>query len=139
MRLLIPALLVFLSGCLFSNESTRRVRILNPNLLIITDLATDNYLPVSGASNDLDTTIPIGGVPVPIVSKFNSGGIMSANDIEIVSATGGTVIIERGVSGNAGVNVDSALERLFRPTFHPFGNITVDQGSALREHVQENQ
>jgi len=121
-----------LGGCIFTaNQASRKVRILNPNLLIISDLATDNYGAVQGAR--IDSTVPLSGIPSAIRAK--GGGIMSAGEIEIVSATGGTVIIERGVSGNAGVIIPEALDRLFKPTFHPFGNITVDDGSAMREHV----
>lgn len=130
-------MLVLLLVSCAANQNARRVVIRNPNLLIISDMATDNTAPFIGNTVDASGNIPISGVPLPVDLAYKQGGIMSANEIIIEAATGGTVIIERGVSGNSGVDLNGALERVFVPVQHPFGNITVDQGSAMREHVIE--
>jgi len=117
-------------GCT-ATERADSVSIKGFQLLIVSDLATDNIQPGPGASVDLDTAIDT----IPVSARVHTGGILSKSDVLIESATGGTVIIERGVSGNANVPVAQALEKLFQPTQHPFGNVTVQGGDAMREHV----
>jgi hypothetical protein len=128
-------LILFLSACAASQKN-QTVRISGFNLLIISDIATDNLMEVSrGNDAEVETTLPISGVPVPIAGAFRGGGIMSASVLEIESATGGTIVIERGVAGNLNVPIQDTLRRILIPTAHPFGNVTVDGNSAMREHV----
>ena len=133
MMIFLPVMTVFM-GCAGASQD-KTVKISGFQLLVITDIATDNIAPVEGPRVDLSATIPASGVPVPVNLGIEGGGIMSANVVDIRAATGGTVIIDRAAAGNLNLPVPLILSKILRPTSHPFGNVTVDQGSALREHV----
>ena len=124
--------LIGLLGCAAS-EKTDTVSISGFHLLIISDLSTDSVMSAPG--NVVEAEFPVEGIP--IAGAWQQGGIMSANNVNIRAASGGTIVIERGLSGNVGVNVPEALERMYKATSHPFGNITVDGGSAMREHIDD--
>lgn len=138
--LLIAIAVVMLSfvGCASTNKTDELV-IKNFSMLVIGDQGTDNIEPVDGAALDADMNLPISGVPVPITLNYKSGGILAKSTIHIEGATGAVIIINRAISGNSGVPVKDALSKVFKPTEHPFGNITVQGGDAMVEHVEEGQ
>lgn len=126
-------LLLVLSGC----STSREVTIEGFGLLGITDMATDNIMPTVGPEFAGNTEIPLQGLTsIPLTGAYSQGGILSAAKIHIKGTTDAIIVIERGVSGNHGVNVPTALEKILKPTSHPFGNLTIQGGDIMREHVE---
>lgn len=134
---IIPFLLCIsiMTGCAAS-ERQDTVSIKGFNLLVITDIATDNLQPTIGSSGEISGSIPISGVPIPVRGSFQGGGIMAKSNVDIQAASGGTIVIERAISGNLNAPLEGVSERIFKPVDHPFGNITVQGGDAMREHVE---
>lgn len=128
-----------MSGCALmqpaNQQSEKTVSIHNASDLFITDMFTDNHNTVElrGTEADGSATIPISGIPTPFDAQINMGGVLRANRIDIVMATGGTVVIERLYSGNVDVPAKDILPNIIKPSAHPFGNVTGE--GVLREHV----
>lgn len=122
-------LLLLLAFAMISCGTSREVQIRGFERLFITDIASDNIAPTDGIQAQGEANLYGGGM-------FQQGGILSASKIIIEGATGSTISIERGGSGNHGSNTSEYLERVFIPTSHPFGNVIIDEKSSKREHVE---
>ena len=136
MKLIVVLILIFSFGCA-SAQRDDILTIKGFNLLIISDIATDNIQPVEGSNADISGSIPVNGLMVPVDGSFQSGGIMAKSRVEIQAATGGTIVIERALSGNQNAPLPDLSKTIFKPVDHPFGNITVQDDDAMREHVND--
>lgn len=127
-RLLIT--ICFMIGCA---STQREVEILGFQRLVITDIGSDNIMPTNGTSIAGAMRAPLRGVPLNGAGEFDQGGILSASRVRIVGATGSTIVIQRAITGNHNLEIDSALSRVLLPSANPFGNILMDGDEYLRE------
>lgn len=121
-------------GLLACGTTERSFEIRNFKSLIITSVGSNNINSTDGVQVDSEATVPIEGIITQGSGVFSQGGTLSSQSVVIDGGnTESFILIEQLGNNNHNEDVRGLLREVFERNNTPFGNLTVDQGSVMRE------